>query len=255
MAPHHLFGVADAADGWSVGRWTRAALPVIEDISARGRAALVVGGTGLYFNALTKGIADIPAVPQTTASELVAIGEDRLRERLAKVDQAAAARIAPGDLQRLGRALAVAETTGKSLTDWQAQTRPLLAPRTWRGVVIEPPREVLYARCDARLAAMVDAGALDEVRALTARNLSPALPVMKAVGLRELASHLAGETILPQALAAASQATRNYAKRQMTWFRNQQADWPRVDAAEPQGRWRQFLALNGDLTAPGAHGM
>ncbi len=255
QAPHHLFGVADAADGWSVGRWTRAALPVIADIRARGRTAIVVGGTGLYFNALAKGIADIPAVPQTAAAELAAIGEIALREQLAKLDPAAAARIAPGDLQRLGRALAVAQTTGRSLTDWQAQTRPLLEPGTWRGVVIEPPRDILYTRCDARLEAMVDAGALDEVRALTARGLSTALPAMKAVGLRELAAHLAGETTLPQALAAAQQSTRNYAKRQMTWFRNQQPDWPRVDATEPQGQWGQFLALNGDLTARGAHGM
>ena len=255
LAPHHLFGVSDAADGWSVGRWTRAALPVIEAIQARGRMAIVVGGTGLYFNALTKGIADIPAVPQTTALALADIGEEVLRSRLAKVDPAAVARIAPGDLQRLGRALAVAETTGKSLTDWQAQTTPLLAPGSWRGLVVEPPRDVLYARCDARLATMVEAGALDEVRALTARNLSPSLPAMKAVGLRELASHLTGETTLPQALAAAQQSTRNYAKRQMTWFRNQTPHWPRVDAAAPQDQWGQFLALNGDLTAPGAHGM
>ncbi len=254
-APHHLFGVADAADGWSVGRWARAALPVIADIQARGRTAIVVGGTGLYFSALTKGIADIPSVAQTAALELAAIGEDTLRGRLAKLDPQAAARIAPGDLQRLGRALAVAKTTGRSLTAWQALTRPLIAPGTWRGVVVEPPREVLYGRCDARLAAMVERGALDEARALTARNLSPALPAMKAVGLRELAAHLAGEAALPKALAAAQQATRRYAKRQMTWFRNQTPDWPRVDAAQPPGQWGQFLALNGDLTAPGAHGM
>ena len=255
QAPHHLFGVADAADGWSVGRWTRAALPAIDSILARDRTAIVVGGTGLYFNALTKGIADIPAVPQTAAADLAATGEFALRERLAKLDPGAAARIAPGDLQRLGRALAVAETTGKSLTDWQAQTHPLLRPGTWRGVVVEPPRDVLYARCDARLAAMVEAGAVDEVRALTARNLSPTLPAMKAVGLRELAAHLAGETSLAQALAAAQQSTRNYAKRQMTWFRNQQPDWPRITAAGAEDQWGQFLALSGDLTAPGAHGM
>jgi tRNA dimethylallyltransferase len=146
--PHHLFGIADAADGWSVGRWTRAALPVITDITARGRTAIVVGGTGLYFSALTKGIADIPAVPQTAASELAALGEDDLRARLAKVDPAAAARIAPGDLQRLGRALAVAQATGKSLTDWQAQTQPLLVSGSWRGVVVQPPRDILYDRCE-----------------------------------------------------------------------------------------------------------
>jgi tRNA dimethylallyltransferase len=254
-APHHLFGLADAAEGWSVGRWTREALPVLDAIAERGRPAIVVGGTGLYFRALTRGLADVPAVPQAAARELALLGEATLRERLAAVDPAAEARISPGDLQRLTRALAVAQTTGRALSDWQADTRPLLSPGSWRGVVLEPSRDALYARCDARLANMIDAGALDEVRALTARDLSPALPAMKAVGLRELAAHLSGETTLPHALAEARQATRRFAKRQLTWFRNQTPDWPRIDATEPQAQQRQFLALEGALTPSRAHGI
>jgi tRNA dimethylallyltransferase len=250
--PHHLFGAADAADGWSVGRWARAAGPVLDDIAKRGRPAVVVGGTGLYFRALTVGLAEIPEVPQAAAQTLAALGEAGLRARLAKADPEAAARISPGDVQRLSRALAVFEATGRPLSAWQADTAPMLAPGSWRGVVLAPPRAALYARCDARLAAMVEAGALDEVAALMARGLSPALPAMKAVGLRELAAHLSGQTSLAAALAEAQQATRNYAKRQLTWFRNQTPDWPRIDAEDAEGQRRQFIALFGDLTATGA---
>lgn len=248
-APHHLFGVADAADGWSVGRWARAALPALEAIAARGRPAIVVGGTGLYFRALTEGLADIPDAPQAHA--LAALGEDALRARLASADPAAAARVFPGDVQRLARALAVFEATGRPLSAWQAATRPLLAPDAWRGVVLEPPRAALYARCDARLEQMVAAGAVEEAAALVARGLPPGLPAMKAVGVRELAAHAAGGTSLAEALAAAQQATRRYAKRQLTWFRNQTPGWPRLDAADAEGQRRQFLALFGDLTATG----
>ena len=231
-APHHLFGVADGADGWSVGRWLKTALPVIEDLMARRRPAIVVGGTGLYFRALTQGLAEVPAVPaaarQAAAETYEQLGEDAFRQALAERDPASAARIAPGDRQRLTRAYEVAEATGRALSDWQADTRPPLAPEQWRAVVMEPDRQTLYARCDARLETMVAAGALEEVRALAARALDPALPVMKAVGLRELTAHLEGETTLDQAVALAQQETRRYAKRQLTWLRNQTPDWPRA---------------------------
>ncbi len=251
-ASHHLFGVADASDGWSVGRWTRAATGVLNQIAARGRTAIVVGGTGLYFRALTRGLADIPAVPQATARTLAGLGEAALRARLGDLDPEAATRILPGDIQRLARALAVAEVTGRTLSAWQAETRPLLAPDAWRGAVLAPPRAALYARCDARLVAMIQAGALEEAAALMVRGLSPALPAMKAVGLRELAAHLAGEIPLNQAIADAQRATRNFAKRQLTWFRNQTPDWPRIEEAEPEAQQRRFLALSEDLTPTGA---
>lgn len=232
QAPHHLFGVADGADGWSVGRWLRAALPVLDDIAGRGRTAIVVGGTGLYFKALTEGLAEIPAVPPTVRAAVAAAydaeGEAAARARLAAADSAAEARIAPGDRLRLVRALEVLEATGRPITAWQADTRPALADGGWRGVVLEPPREALYARCDARFAAMLQDGALDEVRALAARGLSANLPVMKAVGVRELAAHLAGDLTLDQAVEAAQRETRRYAKRQLTWLRNQMPAWPRL---------------------------
>jgi tRNA dimethylallyltransferase len=230
--PHHLFGAVDAAEGWSVGRWLKAAEAALAEIAARGRPAIVVGGTGLYFKALTEGLADIPPVPaavrEVVAARYDAIGEARFREELAARDPQAAARISPGDRQRLARAYEVHEASGRSLSDWQGETRPTLTAGAWRAAVLEPERAVLYARCDARLGAMVEAGALDEVAALMARNLDPMLPAMKAVGLRELAAHLAGETSLDEALVLARQETRRYAKRQLTWLRNQTPDWPRL---------------------------
>jgi len=251
-APHHLFGTVDAADGWSVGRWLRAAGEALEAIAARGRPAIVVGGTGLYFRALTQGLAEIPQVPAEVRRQAQAdfdmMGESAFRGRLAAYDPAAALRIAPGDRQRLARAWEVFAATDTPLSDWQSTGAPALPADAWRAVALAPPREALYARCDARLAAMLDARALEEVRALAARNLDPALPIMKAVGVREFAAHLRGEATLEEALAAARQETRRYAKRQTTWMRGQMADWPRLTEIEPQAQWAQFLALNPALT-------
>lgn len=237
QAPHHLFGEVDAAEAWSVGKWLAAASTALADIAGRGKAAIVVGGTGLYFKALTDGLADIPPVSETqrevSALLFAAQGEPEFRDVLAALDPAAEARIEIGDRQRLLRAHAVAVATGKSLTAWQTDTKPTLAEGTWKGLVLEPPRAALYDRCDARLGLMVEHGALEEVRAMEARSLDPSLPALKALGYRELAAHLRGETSLDEALETARQETRRYAKRQMTWFRNQTPDWERVVPADP----------------------
>jgi tRNA dimethylallyltransferase len=252
QAPHHLFGTVDAADGWSAGRWLRAATATLAEIAARARPAILVGGTGLYFRALTHGLAEIPKVPaearRQAEAEFETLGEEAFRARLATPDPAAAQRIAPGDRQRLVRAWEVYAATDIALTDWQSTGAPALRSGVWRAVALEPPREVLYARCDTRLAAMVEAGALEEARALAARNLDPALPILKAVGVREFAAHLRGEMTLPEALTAAQQQTRNYAKRQTTWMRGQMADWPRLTEIGANAQWRQFLALHPGLT-------
>jgi len=250
--PHHLFGVVDGADGWSVGRWARAAAALLEEIQCRGRTPVVVGGTGLYFKALTDGLADIPPTPAAVRAGVGktydTLGEARFRELLASVDPVAEARIAPGDRMRLSRAMEVLEATGRPLTAWQAETSPALSADAWRAVVIEPEREALYARCDARFDAMLEGGALDEVAALVARGLDPELPVMKAVGVRELAAHLRGETSLAQAAELARRETRRYAKRQLTWLRNQTPDWPRITETDPDAAWGQFLAQVPALT-------
>lgn len=230
---HRLYGVADAADAWSVGRWSRTVLEVLAELAEAGRPALLVGGTGLYFTALTKGLADIPAIPtearEAATAAFEAEGETAFRRRLAELDPAAAQRIEVGDRQRLIRARAVAEHTGRALTDWTTDTTPLLPPGSWTGMVVEPDRATLYANCDRRVALMVEQGALQEVEALMARGLDPDLPAMKAVGVREFAAHLNGEATLDEAVEATRQATRNYAKRQLTWFRNQTPGWTRIN--------------------------
>ena len=249
LAPHRLFGVADAADGWSVGRWLDAARATLADIALWRRPAIVVGGTGLYFRALTHGLAEIPSVPVSVRErierEVGAAGELALRPRLAQLDPEAEMRIARGDRQRLLRALAVAEHTGRSLTAWQADTAPTLQPEDWRAVVLEPSRDALYAACDARLAAMFETGAIEEVRALAARGLDPALPAMKAVGVREIIEHLEGRLSRDEALARAQQETRRYAKRQLTWLRNQTPDWPRIVETDAEARWAALERLEG----------
>jgi tRNA dimethylallyltransferase len=251
-AAHHLVGTVDAGEAWSTGRWVAAARAVIDDLAARGTDVIVAGGTGLYFEALVKGLADIPAVPAAvrtqTGDDYAALGEAAFRERLAGVDPAAAARILPGDRQRLCRAWEVFATTGRALSDWQAEPAGGLPAGSWRGVRLMPPREALYRRGDDRFLAMVEGGALDEVRALVSRGLDPALPACKAVGVRPLAAFLSGEASIDEAIAAGQRETRNYVKRQEVWLRGRMADWPSVTDLEAEAQWRSFLALNPDLT-------
>jgi tRNA dimethylallyltransferase len=232
-APHRLYGVADASETWSAGRWLEAAKAVLAELAGQGLTAVVVGGTGLYFKSLTDGLAEIPPIPETVRFEARAalrrLGEEAFRADLAERDPDAAARIYPGDLQRLARAWEVAVATGKSLTGWQTDTKPVLDPETYACVAIDPPRPVLYARCDQRLDLMLAAGALEEAALLFSRGLDPELPAMKAVGLRELGRHLAGELALAEAVDLAKRETRRYAKRQLTWLRGQATHWPKYD--------------------------
>ena len=248
-APHHLYGVVDAAEAWSAGRWLRAAQTALREIGGRGRATIVTGGTGLYFRALTGGLSDIPAVPPDVRDAAARLfdreGEAAFRKVLAGRDPISAARISAGDRQRLVRAWSVAEATGVPLPSWQQASRTSLDPGRCATVVLEPPRAELYARCDARMQAMAAAGALDEVARLTARGLPGDLPAMKALGVAQLAGFLRGELALGEAIAAAQRKTRNYAKRQSTWLRNQTPDWPRITALDPQAQWAAMQALAG----------
>ena len=232
MRPHHLYGVADTREVWSVGRWLSEARQCLADIAARGRSAVVVGGTGLYLRALSEGLADIPSIPaaarDAAAALLAKLGETGFRAELAEFDPEAVRRIERGDALRLTRAMEVWLATGRSLSDWRVDSRAPLAPDEWRGVVVDLPRAELYRRCDARLVQMVRGGALDEVRRLMDRDLPPASPLRKALGVAPLAAHIRGELSLEDALARAQTDTRRYAKRQLTWFRNQTPDWPRL---------------------------
>lgn len=225
-APHRLYGVLSASERCSAGRWQKMAVAEIEAAWARGKVPIVVGGTGLYLRALTDGISDMPDVPSEARAEATALladlGGEAFLAALAGVDPLAAARIPATDPQRLIRAYEVWLATGRALSDWQkaqAPAPPLAAH--FAILTIEPPREAVKASIDARFDQMMDGGALDEVSGLLALGLDPALPAMKAVGVPELARHLGGEIALDEATELAKQATRQYAKRQMTWLRNQ----------------------------------
>jgi len=222
--PHRLYGVLDAAERGSVARWQAMAEAEITAARAAGRTQFVVGGTGLYLRALLDGLASVPEVPQTVrdaaAALYRAVGGEEFRRLLAQIDPEAAARLPPGDRQRLLRAWEVAQATGKPLAYWHRRAPQPLRSRA-AIVLLLPPRDTLYATSDARFAAMVAGGGLAEAAALAARGLAADLPAMKAVGVPELLRHLRGETTLADAVAAGQQATRRYAKRQMTWFRHQ----------------------------------
>jgi len=225
-APHRLYGVLPAAEACSAARWRAHALAEIAEASARGRLPILVGGTGLYLRALIEGLAEIPAVPPSVrrrvARHLAAVGGEAFRAELAGGDPVTAARLAPGDSQRLIRAREVLEATGRPISAWQAA--PGLAPPpglVFRIVALLPPRAALYAACGARFAAMMAAGAVDEVAALDALGLDPALPAMKALGVPPLRRHLAGAVDRAAAVDEAVRDTRHYAKRQSTWFRRQ----------------------------------
>lgn len=224
-APHRLYGLLPGAEACSAGRWRALALEEIAAARTAGRLPILVGGTGLYLRALTGGLVDLPAVPETTRRAArqrhQALGGETFHAELARSDPAMAARLDPGDSQRLIRAWEVLEATGRSLADWQDGGGAPLAPYRFARIVLQPPREALFAACDGRFRRMLEAGALDEVRALVALGLDPALPVMKALGVPELAAHLRGELDLEAAVAQAQQATRRYAKRQTTWLRTQ----------------------------------
>lgn len=228
---HHLYGALNGATRCSAGHWARLAAPIIDEINERGAPAIVVGGTGLYFRALEEGLSPIPETPPDAREQAkrrrAALGAEAFYEEVVARDPAMA-RLAIGDAQRQLRAWEVYEATGRPLSEYQAMPRTPLMTRPVRRVLIEPPRDALYARCDARAAAMLGAGALEEVRRLADRRLDPDLPVTKALGVAEITAFLAGDLDEPACLAALQQSTRRFAKRQLTWFRNQTAAWPRV---------------------------
>ena len=226
-APHYLYGHLPAEKPGSVGQWLRQATRVIDEIRSQERVPIVVGGTGLYLKALLlRGIAEVPDVPSeiriATSQRFDALGVPGFHQELAKRDPEQAARLEPGDRQRLIRAAEVLEATGKSLLYWRAQPQKrAVLPEPIVGVALTPPREALRRRIELRLQTMVDAGALDELEMLRSKNLPADLPLMKAVAVPELLAHLDGKLDLVTAVERAVIKTRQYAKRQMTWLRHQ----------------------------------
>jgi tRNA dimethylallyltransferase len=233
-AAHLLYGHVDAAENYSVGRFVEDARAALAQARAQARVAIFTGGSGLYFKALTRGLAAIPPVAAEIRTGVRARlefgGVAALHAELAHRDPATAARLNPADRTRIARALEVFEATGRAISDWHRDgLPPLLDPAQVVKVFLAPERAELYRRIDARFEAMLAAGALEEVRALHARRLDPLLPAMKAHGVPWLIRHLEGEMSLAAAAEEGKRDTRHYAKRQFTWFRHQLGDWPRVD--------------------------
>lgn len=233
-APHYLYGHVHPATAYSTGAWLRDVMKLIEDGTFSERPVIFVGGTGLYFRALAEGISEMPDIPQRVRDrwryELKEQGAVKLHSLLLREDSAAAMMLKPTDSQRIVRALEVLDASGRSILEWQAERgQPLIDRESARFLVIEPDRAALVARIDKRFDQMLDKGALDEVKRLAALGLDPELPAMKAIGVRELQAAMAGEIGFPEAIERAKIATRQYSKRQTTWFRHQLGpEWLRL---------------------------
>ncbi len=239
VVPHRLYGFLDGAEVCSVAFWADTAMKEINRAWAEGRLPILVGGTGMYFKVLLDGIAKIPDIPDdiraTVREECSRFGSEVLHKELEEKDSATAARLAPGDSQRICRAIEVVRATGVPLSEWQKKTEP--GPMQKHDLagdvekfILMPDREELYARCDRRFGLMLEQGGIEEVEALLKRNLSAELPVMRALGVPSLAMYLSGEAPLEEASEHAKMHTRRFAKRQLTWFRNQFSHWSSLNA-------------------------
>lgn len=229
-APHHLFGHVDGAEAMSAARWAAEAKAAIAAIHARGRLPVLVGGTGLYIRTLLDGIAPVPEIDPAVRKAVRAMPVAEAHAALAREDPPAAARLAPADTTRVGRALEVVRATGRPLSAWQAERIGGIGDTvSLRPLILLPDRDALNARIDARAAAMLDGGAIEEVTALLARSLPADAPVRRAIGVPEIARLLAGKADRAETRESLALATRQYAKRQYTWFRNQPpATWPKA---------------------------
>jgi tRNA dimethylallyltransferase len=228
-AEHRLYGVVDGGTACSAAEWAAMAKREIGAAHAQNRLPILAGGTGLYLRTLIDGIAPVPPIDPDVRERVRSASLKANRDELARVDPEAAARLHAGDTTRIARALEVALSTGRTLSEWQADREGGIGGSVeLRPLVLLPPRDWLYARCEQRFVQMMDGGAVEEVQRLLARDLAPEMPVMRAIGVREIAAMLRGESSREQAIVAGQQATRNYAKRQYTWFAHQPPeDWPR----------------------------
>jgi len=235
--PHHLYGHVRAGENYSTGAWLRDVETCLCELKQAGRKPVFVGGTGLYFKALTQGLALMPDIPEDLRAywrnRLIEEGPENLHRELAEKDKEVAARLDPADGQRIVRAIEVIEASGRSIADFQAETPPPLIPAdSAQKIVVLPERPVLHDRINKRFEGMLEAGAIAEVEALLALNADPASPIMRAIGVPEIAAFTRGEMSRDAVITRGSAATRQYAKRQMTWFRNQMGpEWRRYDPA------------------------
>jgi tRNA dimethylallyltransferase len=244
--PHRLYGHVDANVNFSAGAWVADAAGALEEARAKDRLPIFIGGSGLYFKALTRGLSAVPSIPtevrESVRARLERDGVEALHAELARRDVRSAERLKPSDRTRIARALEVIEATGRSLIDWHREgLPPLLPPSEFTALFLAPERDALYARIDARFETMLKAGALAEVERLAARGLDPLLPAMKAHGVPALIRHLKGEITLEEAARVGRADTRHYAKRQFTWFRHQLPEFEWV-APEAARGWLEAVA-------------
>ncbi|MEY9879102.1 tRNA (adenosine(37)-N6)-dimethylallyltransferase MiaA [Bradyrhizobium sp. USDA 329] len=252
LVPHRLYGHVDAAVNFSAGAWVSDAAKALDEARAQGRLPIFIGGTGLYFKALTAGLSVVPPIPAEVRDDVRArlerSGVEALHAELARRDPAAAERLNLRDRTRIARALEVIEATGRSLLDWHREGQPPLLPKgSFRAVFLAPERDELYARIDTRFDAMLGAGALMEVERLAARHLDPLLPAMKAHGVPALIRHLRGDLSLEEAASIGRADTRHYAKRQFTWFRHQLPEFEWVRPEEARG-WLAAVVKAGNAS-------
>ncbi len=251
-APHHMFGHVDAAQRYSAGAWAKEAAALIARLRAEDKVPVVVGGTGLYLMALTEGLSEIPPIPdaaRTEARAKVAADVAGSYAELVARDPPARERIEPQDRQRIARALEVLIATGRPISSFHGEAAPVLKAGEWAGVALTPPRETVYERVNARVDAMMKAGALEEARALWARKLDRELPAMSAHGMPGFSDHFDGRIPLAEAVERCKRDTRRYAKRQMTWIAHQFTSWPRVPSLDTDVRVKVSAAIWGDVAA------
>ena len=230
--PHHLFGHIAGNIRYSTGQWLREVQPVILDCLAREVVPILVGGTGLYFKALLEGLAKVPAISQDVFENVKTILENEgiasLREEALRIDLRATQRILGDDPQRLSRIVSVYRETGRPLSEWQSETRPIIPKQFCQCAVLIPDRSVLYERINARFENMITSGGVNEAKSVFAKNYDNSLPIMKAIGVRQLKGYFTGDANLDDSIALASRDTRRFAKRQLTWFRGQARNWQEI---------------------------
>lgn len=249
-APHRLYGHVAPDQAYSVGQWLDDVAGMLEEAHALGKVPILLGGTGLYFKALTQGLSPIPDIPDALRTywraEAERLPPEDLHAALVLRDPISAARLPIADRQRVLRAIEVFEATGRTLTDWQAapNTPPLLKREDVVAMVLAPERTLLYQRIEQRFDQMVSQGGLDEARAFATLALGTDLPAMKAIGVPPLMAAASGRLSLEEAIVLAKRDTRRFAKRQLTWYRNQLPDW---DWATPDNFWQIFADLTKDV--------
>lgn len=231
--PHHLFGHIAGDVRYSTGQWLREVQPIILDCLARDVVPILTGGTGLYFKALVEGIAKVPPVSDQAMSKAQSILDEEgiaaLRIEAERIDSGAAARVLGNDPQRLLRIVSVYYETGRALSEWQKETRPIIPKHFCCRAVLLPERQSLYERINARFENMIEGGGLDEAKAVFAKTYDASLPMMKAIGLQQFFPHLRGEASLEDCIEMAKRDSRRFAKRQFTWFRGQAKDWVHIE--------------------------